>query len=174
MRTIETVLYKFDELSETAKQTAISNLCDINTDCDWWNCTYDDAKEIGLKISGFDIDRSYANGDMNVTMLESIDLIKKNHGAMCEAYKLAVSYSERYDEMFAKFEDSERKGHISEEFEYEFDNELDELESSFKNDLCDEYLTILRDEYEYLTSEESIIEAILINGYEFEENGDLA
>jgi len=58
MRTIETTVYKFDELSDEAKQQSIENLYDLNVDYEWWDCTYEDAENIGLKISEFDLDRA--------------------------------------------------------------------------------------------------------------------
>lgn len=62
--TIET-LYKFDELSDDAKQKAVENLWDINVDYDWWQFTYDAIVEAGqaigidsVNIEGFDLDRA--------------------------------------------------------------------------------------------------------------------
>lgn len=160
MRTIETILYNFDELSETAKQTAISKLWDLNVDHEWWDGICDDASQIGLKISGFDIDRgSYVNGSLNDCMIDTIELIKANHGQTCETYKLA----ERYENDFLKLDEESD----------DYNDEVEYLENEFLKELCDEYLTILRNEYEYLTSEDSIIEAILANEYEFDVNGNL-
>ena len=36
MGTIETKVYKFNELSDTAKENAIDRLRNINVDYDWW------------------------------------------------------------------------------------------------------------------------------------------
>ena len=64
MKNITTTLYSYDELSEDAKDKAIEEMYDINVNHDWWEFTYDDAETIGLKITGFDIDRgSYCSGD---------------------------------------------------------------------------------------------------------------
>lgn len=40
---VETEVFKFDELTEEAKQSAIENLYDINVDYEWWEYTYEDA-----------------------------------------------------------------------------------------------------------------------------------
>jgi len=45
MKTIEINLYQFNELSESAKQTAIEWYRSVNLDYDWWEFIYDDAKE---------------------------------------------------------------------------------------------------------------------------------
>ena len=57
MKTKTINLYSFDELREESKKKAIQNLWDINVDYDWWQFIYDDAKQIGLKLTGFDLDR---------------------------------------------------------------------------------------------------------------------
>ena len=58
MKTLTINLYQFSELSDEAKEKAISNLSDINVDFDWWTNTYEDAARIGLKITSFDLDRN--------------------------------------------------------------------------------------------------------------------
>ena len=55
--TTEHTVYKFDELDESTKQAAIEKLWDINVDYEWWEFTYEDAANIGLKITEFDLDR---------------------------------------------------------------------------------------------------------------------
>src|SRR5688500_3740966 len=49
--------YTFAELSDSAKQQALSDNYDLNVDHDWWQWTYEDAAEIGLRITGFDVGR---------------------------------------------------------------------------------------------------------------------
>ena len=81
MRTIRTKVYKFSELSDKAKQKAIEKFYDINVDYDWWESVYEDAKNIGLKITGFDIDRaSYCNGDFILSACEVAQNISNKHG----------------------------------------------------------------------------------------------
>ena len=62
--TTKTDVYKFDELPEDAKEKVIENLSCINVDFEWWDCTYEDASNAGLKLTEFDIDRaSYCKGE---------------------------------------------------------------------------------------------------------------
>jgi len=42
-RTIETPVFKFDQLSDEAKKRAIEKNYDWNTDHEWWDAVYDDA-----------------------------------------------------------------------------------------------------------------------------------
>lgn len=55
-------LYEFSELSEQAQKRALRDLCDVNTDYNWWEFLYDQAREIGVQINGFDIDRGTIQG----------------------------------------------------------------------------------------------------------------
>jgi hypothetical protein len=173
MKTIKLNIYKFAELPGDGKKKAIENLSDINVDFDWWNYMYSDAKAIGLIITSFDIDRRQITGQMDNTMLKSIDLIKADHGESCNTHKIASDFLQQYNTMFAKFEDTDCIGYVLEVMECEFDNELDELEKSYLNELLEEYLVLLRKEYEYQTSEQSVTETIKANDYDFTENGEL-
>jgi len=172
MRTIttHTDAYKFDELSDDAKRKALENLHDINVDFNWWDCTYKDAKTIGCAIKGFDLDRrSYCKLVCNDAH-ETARLIIANHGRTCDTYKLAAEYLEDHDKIINEAERDE-DGELANE--YAVDNLLDELNEEFQRALGEEYLSLLRKEYEYLTSEESIVETIQVNEYEFTEDGKL-
>jgi lipopolysaccharide biosynthesis glycosyltransferase len=78
-----------------------------------------------------------------------------------------------YDIEFKQFEDVNKKGYCSEDKEEQFDEWLDNFDQSFLNDLLQDYLKILQDEYDYLTSIEAIKETILMNEYLFTENGTM-
>lgn len=153
MRTIETTVYKFEELTEEAQQKAVENLYDINLD-HWHESIYEDAKMIEIKIKSFDIDR----GQIEVDSLDSIpriaELILENHGKECETYKIAEQYMKEHDELGE-------------------DDDYDEIDNNFMNDIGEEYLSILKKEFEYKTSKEAIIETIQANDYEFTEEGKL-
>ena len=152
MRTIEIKLYKYSELSEEVKEKVINDHRDINVDIEWWDGVYLDAFEIGLKIRGFDIDRaSYVDGELLYSVEKCCRLIKENHGVDCGTTKLA-------DEYLSKIEKCEDE---------------DDFEDEFIREICEEYLSILRDEYEYLTSDEAIADILVANEYEFTESGEV-
>lgn len=171
MRTIhtETIAYKFNELAEKQKQLAIEKLWDINVNFDWWEFTYEDAKNIGLKITGFDLDRgAYCEGDFIHTARECAELIKKEHGDTCETYKTAEAYlKERAD--IEQHATPDEWG----EFDLKTEDKLDALTGEFLKDLLEDYRINLQHEYEYQTSREAIIETIEANDYEFTREGDL-
>lgn len=67
MKTKTYNVYTFEELNDEQKEKAIMNLSDINVNHDWWEYMYSDAETIGLRITGFDLDRSrHATGEFMV------------------------------------------------------------------------------------------------------------
>ena len=153
--TIERKIYTWKELSEDIKEKAIEKLYDINVDHDWWDFIYEDAANIGLKITEFDIGRgSYCHAELTEGIEDVRKAILKHHGPTCDTYKLAEQY----------------EGKLLDE---EGDENEDEV-ADFLNSLLEEYRCILQKECEYLTSEEAIIGTIEANEYEFDENGDIA
>jgi hypothetical protein len=174
MRTIRIKLYKFSELSESAKQKAIEKFADINVNSDWWDSVYEDAEDIGLKITGFDIDRgSYCKGDFIEYAQDCANKIIAEHGEVCATYKTASQFLKDYKELVAKFSDGIDIDEVEEDNEYEFDNEADELEEEFRKSILEDYRIMLQNEYEYLTSEAAIIETIEVNEYEFTIDGKM-
>ena len=173
MRTIQTTVYTFAEMSEQGKDNAVERLNDINTSHTWYEFTYDDAKNMGMSIGGFDLDRGRSI-DLEVDdYQETANKIIKEHGEACDTYKNAVEFIKERTELVSKYSDGVNKEIVTEENEYDFDCELDELETEYKKTLEEDYLSMLRNEYEYLSSREAIIETIECNEYEFTEDGKL-
>jgi len=163
-------VYSFDELTEKAKEKAIQNLIDINLYYGWWECIYEEAKMIGLEITEFDLDRRRnAKGQFILSACEVAQNILNQHGENCETYKIASSFLDEFNPIFSDYmnEDSERYE------SYEAEEELQQLEDEFLSELVDEYSCILQREYEYLYSDEAIIDTIEANDYEFTEDGKL-
>ena len=170
MKTIEIKLYPFDELSEDAKEKAIEQNYEANVCFEWWESVYEDAANIGLKLTGFDIDRgNYCKGDFTLSAIEVYQNIVNSHGKDCETYKTAEIFKEEWQPIFDNYMNEEH-----EEFESrESEDKLNDLEADFLNNLLEDYLSLLEQEYEYLTSEEAIIEYIKANGFEFYESGEV-
>ncbi|MBM9615232.1 hypothetical protein JWJ90_13175 [Desulfobulbus rhabdoformis] len=53
-------LYSFEELSDEAKQHAIEEYHDINTDHDWWDCSFEQFAEVA-ELFGLDIRQTRKN-----------------------------------------------------------------------------------------------------------------
>ena len=96
MRTIETIVYSFNELDEKAKLKAIEKHRYFYVHDTWWDNVYESAKEIGLEITGFDLDRSrYIDGKFIKDVESVADYILKEFGETCEAYKMANNYQSK-------------------------------------------------------------------------------
>ena len=57
MKTIETKVYKFEELTDEAKDIAVSNHYYINTDYEWWDWIEMAMETNYLKLKNFSIGR---------------------------------------------------------------------------------------------------------------------
>lgn len=170
MRTVEMKVFTFDELSEKAKEKAIGNLRHINVDYNWWEFVYEDAKNVGLKIESFDLDRNlHCVISPYVSAVECAENILNQHGETCSTYQIAEAFLESYQEPFSRYMDESSDDYESSELE----DELMYLEEEFLNDMSNEYASILQREYEYLYSDEAIVETIRANEYEFTEDGEL-
>ena len=173
MKTIKINLYSFSELSKEAQDKVIEKQYDINVDYNWWESTYEDALNIGLKITSFDIDRAnYCNGEFVSGGIDCAHKIEKEHGEKCESYKTAKTFLADYDKLVEKYSDGKVLCTVADENVYEFDGEADELESEFLKSICD-YKIILSGEFDYLTSREAILETIEANEYTFEADGTM-
>jgi hypothetical protein len=153
MRQVVIALFKFSELSEESKQVAIEKFSDINVDYDWWQWTYGDAENIGLKITSFDLDRKSITGELTGAGIDTANKIMSEHGKETETFKTAERYYKQLHEGI--------------------DDEISESEEEFLRDLLEDYRIILQKEYDYNTSKEAIIETIEANEYEFTEDGKI-
>ena len=162
MITHEIKTYSYNELPENIKEKVMEKYYNINTDHEWWDFLEYELKEMGIELSSFDIDHykcelKFINGGHEIA-----DHIINEHGEKCDTYKNASLYLKNRDEIVDNSID-----------EYEMDIELDELRDEFKKDLEQDYLIMLRDNYEYLTSEEAIEETIMANEYDFTLDGNI-
>jgi len=157
MKTIKIKLYDFKELPEDIQEKVINNLSDINVDYDWWDFIYQDAKDIGLEISSFDIYQKEIDGELIDSIDGIIKAIMKNHGKETDTYKLAEKYQAMYEKQGQDISDD-----LDEEWHIDF-----------RHDLLECYLSMLEKECEYLESREAIIETIEANEYTFEADGTM-
>ena len=56
MRTIETKVYEFDELTEEQKEKTTEKLWDVNVNYEWWESVYEDAVRMGALL-GIEIEQ---------------------------------------------------------------------------------------------------------------------
>lgn len=173
MRTVTTeqTIYTWDDLTDEQKEKAVENYWDINVDYDWWDGTYEDAENIGLKINEFDLDRNrHVTGDFLLDPEEVAQKIIDEHGEHCATYQTASDYLEERSGLVEKYSDGTSTDIVEYENEYAFDTECDDLDGEFLKSLLEDYSIMLQREYEYLTSYEAIAETLEINEYEFDED----
>jgi hypothetical protein len=165
MRIIKTKVYTFDELSDEAKEMAVQEYANINLYFDWWEGTFEDAEQVGIKLTEFDIDRRYCHGEFIEDAENIARLILEKHGDRCETYKDAWEFQNAVSVQGSIFMDRDDDEEFRDSDQY---NELCEV---FQRIVLEDYWLLLQKEYEYRISEEAIIEGIEANEYEFTEDG---
>ena len=162
--TITRALYAFDELSEDAKEKALDAHRTCNLDHEWWDWTYEDAANVGIKITEFGLDRDrHADGEVADPVQTAIDIVA-NHGAHCSTHKTAAAFLKERTELIAGWTGDEDL----------LDDKLNELDEDFARDILEDYSIILQNEYAYLYSDEAVQETIEANEWEFGKYGNPA
>lgn len=200
--TIEKTVYTYEELSDDAKEAARQWFRDALSGDEWWDTVYEDADAVASRL-GVDFERKgrntpciwfsgfWSQGDG--ACFEGSYHYNKGAAAEVKAYapkdtelhaiaealqeaqrrnfyKLSAtcSHTGRYfhsGSMSVSVDKCADFGEVSEEDE---DAVTDALRS-----FADWIYARLEEEHEYLTSDETVAENIMANGYEFEEDGTL-
>ena len=195
MQTLNT--YRFNELSDEAKQVAFYNNSDINVDhWNWYDCIKDDFHTILELIGFYNIDSSfcgfYSQGDgasfsadyryekeclkavkqhaPNDIVLHSIvkGIISNQKD---NGYLLACEVSKRGNYCHSNTMSFSWCKNDDSCFDWKNDFVEDELELLFRG-LADRYYSRLGSEYEYLTSFDVVAEMLEANEIQFLENGE--
>jgi len=168
--TITRTYYKFSELSDEAKESARDWWREGALDYGWWECTYEDAEEIGLKITGFDTGRSCdIEGHFTDTPERVAEKIIAGHGE----HTGTAAEARHYLKTVAEFMASAEKDEYGELATYELEADREDIDKEFLRALLQGYLVMLRDELEYQYSEECVDELLIANEYEFTEDGKI-
>lgn len=166
--TITRTYYKFSELSDEAKERARDWWREGALHYDWWDCIYEDAAQVGIKITGFDTGRSCdIEGHFTDAPERVAEKIIAGHGE----HTGTAAEARAYQKTLAEFMAGAEKDEYGELSTYALDNEKDEIDREFLRALLEEYLTILRKEEEYQLSDEVADEMMVANDYEFTEDG---
>ena len=183
MRIIETKVYLFKELDEQTKEKVIQNNYDIAIQDDWYHFTKDDLKEVDIELRSFDIDRgSFAEINIDNFLFNTCEKIIKSHGENCDTYKIAERYIKEYNSIqeridslndidgyrYTDCEDDDYQDKLT-----QCDQDLDNLDEEYQKEFSEEVLSMLRQEYEHMTSDEYIIDMFEANEYEFTAKGKI-
>lgn len=151
-------VYYFNELDAKATEKARDWYRAGQFDYEWWDFLYEDAARIGLKLTGFDLDRNrHATGHLTESLEEVCKRIQAEHGADCATYKTATVYLKALASLKTQDET--------------YEDSHEELTSDLEKELLDDYARILQEESEYLSSDAVVDEAIIANEYEFTKEG---
>lgn len=189
--------YKFNELSSEVKKEVLKRYRYIMVeDYDWAKDILDYAEGAGFDICEVDINRDYIKlkfKEGEETVLSSIKKICRNFDKEEEIYKLAKEY---YDEIIKYFKEDEEIQEfmqaqkcpitildmkIDEFIEHYPDSMLEDIarywlvddryRDAYLRDMGNLFLSVLEDEFNYLISDEFIIDMFEANDYEFFETG---
>ena len=189
-------VYKFSELDDDQKEKAIENFRDNNLDYDWWDNTTDDVITIG-KLWGINIDKVYFSGfcsqgdgacfEGSFTYEKgSLKAVKDYASKDTELHNIIERWQGIQRKCFYVIKGSvKQSGHYMHEnctdFDVRFESDFsyadfysDDNEETVKEIVRDYMRWIykrLESEYEYLQSDEAIIETIEANDYDFTEDG---
>jgi len=198
VREVTFKLYKFDELDDKVKEKVLEDYrCVLVEDYDWVEGVLNYAESAGLEVYEFDINRGYVKlkFEKGMTVLSSIKEICRNFDKEEEIYKLAKEY---YDEIIKYFKEDEEIQEfmqaqkcpitildmkIDEFIEHYPDSMLEDIarywlvddryRDAYLRDMGNLFLSVLEDEFNYLISDEAIIEYFDNNDYLFLENEEV-
>ena len=188
--TVKTKVYKFKELSEEAKETAMEGLFNINVeDTDWADFIIEelveDCKKLGIRFDSDDISWSIYSRD-NFCYVRTCDLTFD----WCNGVELPGKFGACQNYMGGGIVGGIQTEIIPEDKVEEPEDEENIPLVNLKNDgygdpgeiaqnlnkaldCFSETLKKLWKEYQYLASEKCIIETIEVNEYEFTINGEI-
>ena len=198
MRIVETKVYQFEELSATAKEVAIENHRDVNTYDGWWEPIYEgltqQANQAGFHVGSIYFSGFWSQGDgamfeyttLGDTLLnrfiDGLDLspMRKNW-LKTQTYAEALGkhsghyYHENCCSHKISFESDSGYNYAN----VNFCNWISSFEDQFEEFVIAEYKSLCRDLYsqlskycDELTTDEAVAEAIIINEWEFNEDGN--
>jgi hypothetical protein len=184
MRTVRTKVYKFEELSDEAKQVAIDNNRDINTDYEWWNPMFEGFTEL-LEKQGFYETEIYFSGfysqgdgacfDGKVDALKFAESINEKRVArlidagILEGFTIEkTSFSNHYSHEKTRYVDVWREDRKNiDRVLVSMCEEIEEKRLSLSKQIYND----LYKAYEELQSDEFISGTLIVNEYEFLSNG---
>ena len=192
-RTVRTKVYKFNELSGPAKETARQSWREHGLDYEWHEFTIEGLKERAPE-KGFEIDKIYFSGfccQGDGAMFEGsvVDFSKFLNGTNPHFQKvvknngLDLSWSVRHSGHYYHSRCSQISFDAGnypytysskEGFTGNFQTNIDIMESNIEeayHDYCHEIYSTLEKEYDWLNSDEQVDESIIANEYEFTKDG---
>lgn len=192
---VTTLIYKFDELGDDAKEVAREWYRQGALDYEWWDFIYEDAKTIA-ELMGIHIDRIYFSGFWSQgdgACFEgnyyynpgSVKAVKEYAPQDQELHRIATElYEIQREHCYKIYAGVRHSGHYHHEHCTVIEIDCDHCSSWIDDtayecvaDLLRDYMRwiykMLETEYDWLMSDEQVDESIRYNGYEFTEDGEI-
>jgi hypothetical protein len=187
-----TTVYKFDELSDEAKEQARAWYRGHALDYQWYDGTFDDAQEC-LKLAGFKVERIFFSGFSSqgdgacfegTWCAESAQPVKamKQHAPKDKRlHAIAAAARDIAKQDGTAYARIKHRGHYYHEYEtaFDFDTEKpgdnDTVDAAIVEVARDAMRWIYRrleEQHDWLLADEQVDENIRINGHEFLESGE--
>jgi hypothetical protein len=181
-------VYNFNELNEAAKEKAIEQFQDINVNYEWYedDCIYNEiANDYGLEINmdeiNFDLDRenyaafeTYTHGSkknyVKGIYIDDYQKFFKKAGLNTKLKRVKEAIGNIWID-HNHFAGGEIRNYVNSDYTELTEADLEDLETCLEK-FTDKILDVLKQQYEYLTSSEAIIETIETNEYQFLEDGE--
>lgn len=169
--------YRFDELDDSAKENAVRIISDKLANCDWWEVRMEEQKEwlekeAGLHNAEISFSLAYVQGDFcnikcsNVDVKKLMELVDPNKEIVdWESVDICIKF--HGDGQFSMYTDDVYA--IDDATFGKLNRKIEDWLYCVEQDCYKEYM----DEWEDLTSEESIADLCECNDYEFTEDGEL-
>lgn len=190
MREMSVTVYSFAELSDDAQERALNAFRYIEVEHDWYEYPYDTIRTAG-KLIGLDIGDIHFDTDLYCIFNASYEYVRGASAAIRREFSWAdvrkeFSWADDLCKVAKDLQDLQKRHFYSLScavtegrtmnryrcFRFGEDYECEDLEGII-DDFAHWARILLRDAYEYLTSDEAVKEAIEANEYEFTENGKL-
>jgi hypothetical protein len=194
MRVIETKVYTFAELSDSAKEVALENYREINTHGDWYEPIYEgfkeEAEEAGFEVGDIFFSGFYSQGDgamfeynrfndsilknfvAQLTIKEEDKVIILSQGDTCgKGIHRGHYYHENSCDHYTTLDSTNPDWEYATDLISQHEDAFEEYVIETYKDLCRELFRDLREYYEELTSDDYVQETIEDNEWEFLESG---
>ena len=181
MRKMTVTVYSFAELSDDAKDRALNAFRDIDVEFNWYEDTFGTIRAagelLGLEIGDIHFETDlYCIFDAHYRYVRgAVKAVRNEFPRATDLHEVARDLQALQRRYFYSLSCAITKGRSMNRYEcFRFG---EDYECSDLGDIIDDFAywarILLRDEYEYLTSDEAAQEAIEANEYEFDEAGKL-
>lgn len=183
MEKVQIDAYKITELSPEAKERALAWLAE-GLDYEWWDSVYDDAKEVGeclgVRVDDISFSGFYSQGDgccfsgyytYRKGWKKALkDYASKDQELIRIGQELQSIQRESFYSLAGEIKGGDRYWRTNIELHWQYSAHEQAINDVLSN-FADWIYNNLRREYEWLTSEEQLIETAEANGYMFDESG---